>query len=99
MDRDELVTAVFDGELTAAEVRDLRRALEQRVARTAVARQRGEPVDAQWTDSAELREQLAVLREEEAIAGFIEQALAASWARQQILDRLAELADGSADPA
>ncbi|NUP99957.1 MAG: hypothetical protein HUU35_08890 [Armatimonadetes bacterium] len=93
MDQDELFDAIFDGELRSEQVTDLREALERRVAQVQAARARGELVDADWADIETLSRQLAVLREEEIIARFIEDGLAASLRREEILRRLGEMQD------
>lgn len=91
MDLDELFELVFTGELRADELATLREALERRIAGLRRARSRGDLVDA---DILALEEQVAVLREEERIAEFVEQSLAASLRREEILAALGELAEG-----
>lgn len=87
---DELFEAAFEGELTADRVRDLREALQRRLAQIRAARERGELIDADWADLEALERKLAVLREEELIAGFVEDGLEATVRRAEILRRLGE---------
>jgi len=91
-DREQILEAVCDGELRADEVRDLRAALEQRLARFRAAQAGGEALPA-GVDLTLCEQQLAVLREEEAIAQFVEEGLIAGLRRAEILAQLREIED------
>ena len=86
----ELFEQAFDGELRAEDIQALREALQKRMVQLQAAQQRGELVDADWTDASRLSELLSVLREEELIAEFVEDGLTASLRRAEMLKQLGE---------
>jgi hypothetical protein len=81
---------LFGDELTAEEIQALREALERRIAQIGKQRAAGQLVDADWTDEARLAEQLAVLRQEELIADFVEDGIIATVRRAEMLSELGE---------
>lgn len=87
---DEMFADLFEGELTAEEVSDLRRALVARLAALQRARERGEPIVVDSEEIDNLRRALSILQEEELIAQFVEAGLQASVRRRRILDALGE---------
>lgn len=89
-DNDDLFDEACAGELRADEVQALREALEQRIAQIRRLRAAGQLVDADWTDEERLAAQLAVLREEELIAEFVEDGLQATVRRAEMLSELGE---------
>ncbi len=91
-DRELIFEAVCDGELRAEEVRDLRAALAHRISRLRDAQAAGDALPA-GVDLALLDQQLAVLREEEMIAQFVEEGLTAGLRRAEILAQLREIED------
>ncbi len=87
---DEVFDEVFEDELRAEDVQALREALERRIAQLGKLRAEGQLVDADWTDAQRLAEQLAVLREEELIAEFVEDGLRATLQRAEMMKELGE---------
>ncbi|MBI2300624.1 MAG: hypothetical protein HYU66_17080 [Armatimonadetes bacterium] len=94
MNLDEMFEQVYEGELRAEEMTDLREALERRLEGLRREQQPGEDADEHLEAMAH---QLAVLREEELVAEFIERALSASLSREEILKRLGEREDEAFD--
>ncbi|HIE53064.1 MAG TPA: hypothetical protein EYP85_15035 [Armatimonadetes bacterium] len=91
IDLEALMRELFPGELTAAEWRMLREALTTRLDRLREQTQE-EKVDPEWVrqELAILREQIAALREEELIAEFVEMALRATLAQEELRRGLEE---------
>ncbi len=86
-----LRAALFEGELTADEARDLHAAL---VARRDMIRAACEHGTARPEDLAELQQidqQLQILAEEEVVAEFVEEAFEATVRRQEMLDQAGEI--------
>jgi len=89
-DLEEIIEQLFEGELTAEEIRQLRQALETRAAQQAeeIAEGKVDPAAPEIRLRQEtLQAQLATLREEEIIAAFVEQSLQASLTKEEILRR------------
>jgi len=81
---------LFGDELTAEEIQALREALQRRIDQVRKLQAEGQLVDADWTDDVRLAEQLAVLRQEELIAEFVEDGLIATVRRAEMLSDLGE---------
>jgi hypothetical protein len=84
-DEDRLFEELFTDELRHEQVQDMRDALEKRLA---AAREGKLELSAE--ERAELERHLTILRQEEAIADFVEESLRAAVRRRQMLDSIDE---------
>lgn len=81
---ERIIAEFFEGELTSSEWRALREALQTRLERLEELKAEGIAPAALEGLRRELQEQLRALREEELIAEFVEQALAATLAFEDL---------------